>query len=482
MSTQTAENTQNPTPPANNELPPGRLEKFFELKANGTTARTEFMAGLTTFFATAFTILAIPTMIGGDNMSLRSAVFIAATLSAAAGTLMKAFFAKLPFVQAPGMGIGSYFAGTVMPAMAVLIGNPDLSRVEQYQMGLVLVLIAGVLFWLTSFWGIRQRIVAGIPHNIKIALGSGIGLFITFLGLRQSGLVVGSPGTFVTLVNFSEWTPVAHGAVLSAAGLLLIAVLAARKIKGAILIGIVATAIAAYVTGHTAMPESLSLNPAEQFSYFGEYSFFRLNFGALFDGGVTGAIVGTLIGMVLVFTLVNMLDAIGTISGIARAAGMVDEKGEAKNLHKALSADAAGTVVSGLFGTSSTTTVVSSASGIGEGGRTGLTSATTGVLFIAALFLAPFVGLIPMVATAPALIFVGCLMMANIKDVDFKDLTEAIPAFLTIAMMPLSFSIANGIAFGLISYIIIKALTGRWRQVSPVSLVIAALFVLQFVL
>ncbi|MCL2594653.1 MAG: NCS2 family permease [Promicromonosporaceae bacterium] len=473
------------------------FERFFRLKENNTNIRTEVMAGVTTFFATAFTILSIPGMIAGAapdtfgpvDTRLVSAIFIGATLAAAFGTFLKAFYAKIPFVQAPGMGIGSYFAVTVMPAMALLAADGrELSRAQAYQMGLVLVLIAGVLFFLTSFWGIRAKIIEGIPANIKIAMGSGIGLFITFLGLRQAGIARPAGGTFVTLVNFSNWEADAggviwaRGAVLAIVGLLIIAALSAWKIKGAILIGIVITAVAAHVTGHAARPYG-GFNMGEQWGDFFELSFFRFDFGGLFAGGVTGATISTLVGMVLVFTLVNMLDALGTIFGISHAAGMVNEEGEVNRMEQGLTADAVGTVASGVFGTSSTTTVVSSASGIGEGGRTGLTSLTTGVLFVVALLLAPFVPWIPVVATAPALIFVGCLMMANIKNVDFtSDITEGIPAFLTIALMPLTFSIANGIAFGLASYIVLKLATGKWRQISWVSVIIAALFIAQFVL
>jgi AGZA family xanthine/uracil permease-like MFS transporter len=478
------------------------FERTFKLSENNTNVRTEVLAGVTTFFATAFTILSIPNMLGGAGQQfgpdgiygfgaldhrLAIAVFIGATLSAAFGTFLKAFYAKLPFVQAPGMGIGSYMAVTVMPALALLAADTqDLTRTQSYQMALVLVLVAGLLFWATSLFGIRKRIIEGIPNNIKIALGSGIGLFITLLGLRQGFITRPTPGTFVTLVNFADWGPgnimFARGAVLALGGLLVISVLSALKVKGAILIGIIATAIAAYATGQVSVPENMSFSMAQDWGYFFELSFFRLDWTFSALGGITAGVVTTLIGMVLVFTLVNMLDALGTIDGISRANDMVDENGETKRLAQGLTADAVGTVASGLLGTSSITTVVSSSTGIREGGRTGLTSATTGMLFVAALLLAPFVPLIPTVAVAPALIFVGCLMMSNIKNVDFTDITEAVPAFLTIAIMPLTFSIANGIAFGLISYMVLKLFTGKWRQISVVSLVIAVLFVLQWVL
>jgi len=288
------------------------------------------------------------------------------------------------------------------------------------------------------------------------------------------------------MVNFGAFADnptLVHGALLALFGFLVIAVLSARKVKGGILIGIVSTAVLAYLTGHSTLPDGFSFNLAQQWRDFLNISFFRMDFAGPFAGpGSTGAVAAGLTGMILVFLLVNMLDALGTIFGIASSAGLTDKKGEVIGLNKGLTADAVGTTIGGAFGASTVTPVVSSASGIGEGGRTGLTAATTGVLWIAALFFAPFVSLLPLVATAPALIFVGCLMMSNIGKVDFSDLTEAIPAFLTIAMMPLTFSIANGIAFGLISYIVLKLATGRWREISPVAVIIAALFVLQYVL
>ena len=463
----------------------GVLETFFKLEEHGTNVRTEVMAGLTTFFASAFTILAIPGMIGQGNTQVINGVFFAACISAAIGTLMKAFLVNIPFVQAPGMGLGSFFAFTAMPALAVLSGNPDLSIVEQYQMALGLVFVSGVIFAMTSLGGIREKIIVGIPKNIKLALGSGIGLFITLLGLRQSGLVVGSPSTFVTLINFGDMANNSTqilGAILSLIGLFVMVILSVKKIKGSLLIGIIVTTILAYATGYTTLPETFSFNFAEITRDFFDVSFMRMDFSPIIASGSNPAALGTILALISAFVLVNMLDALGTIFGIASSAGMVDEKGEVRGLNKGMTVDAIGTAIGAMMGSSSTATVVSSASGIAEGGRTGLTSLITGILFIVALFLAPFVGLIPLVATAPALIFVGCLMMSHIKEVDFVDLTEAVPAFLTIAMMPLSFSIANGIAFGLISYISIKLCVGRIKEVKPAAAIIALIFILQFIL
>ena len=468
-----------------------KLSQFFKLKENNTTVKVEVMAGITTFIASAFTILAIPGMVAGGDVRLANAVFIAACLSSTFGTLLKAFYAKIPFVQAPGMGLGSFFAFTVMPGMLILSGNPDLSTIEQYQMGIALVFIAGLIFALSTFFGIRNAIVTGIPKNVKLAMGAGIGLFITLLGLRQAGIVIGTPSTFVTLVDFgnirnlgADYAPLAAagqgalGAVLALIGLFIIVVLSIKKVKGSILIGVVATTILTYVTGHTHVHDDFSFSLGDRVSDFFVLSFLQFDFSFFNENTAWG----TLLAFILAFVFVNMLDALGTIFGISSANGMVNEKGDVIGLEKGLTADALGTVSSGIFGSPTVTTVVSSASGISEGGRTGLTSLATAGLFFVTLFLAPFVSLIPIVATSPALIYVGYLMLSHIREVEFKDPTEAFPAFLTIIMMPLTFSIADGIAFGLISYIVIKLLTGRVKEVKPVVMIIAFLFVLQYIL
>ena len=469
-----------------------KLANFFKVKESGSTVKTEIMAGFTTFMATVFTIIAIPNMINSAmpieyrHPGIVYAVFIAACLSAAFGTLLKALYAKIPFVQAPGMGLGSYFAGTVMGGMATMAGMPYLSHLQQYQMAITIVFIAGMLFTLSTLFGIREAIVNAVPKNIKLAMGAGIGLFITLLGLRFSGIVINSPGTFVTMVNFSQVemgmdTPEgarAMGAILAILGLLLIIILSIKKVKGSILIGVIATTIANYAFGVVSLPENFSFNLAERFSYFFELSFFRFDFSFI----NANTQWGTLLAFILAFLFVNMFDALGTIFGISAANGLVDENGEVIGLEKGLTADAIGTAASGILGTSTVTTVVSSASGISEGGRTGLTALTAAILFLVALVFAPFVVLIPNMAVAPALIYVGFLMVSHVKEVDFSDWAEAFPAFLTIVIMPLSFSIANGIAFGLISYIVIKTCTGRIKEVKPLAVVIALLFVLQYIL
>ena len=468
-----------------------KLAKYFKVKESGSTVKTEIMAGLTTFMATVFTIIAIPNMIGAGDVQIINAVFIAACLSAAFGTLLKAFYAKIPFVQAPGMGLGSYFAGTVMGGMATLAGAEYLTRLEQYQMALALIFVAGVIFTLSTLFGIREKIIEAIPHNMKLAMGAGIGLFITLLGLRFSGITVNSPGTFVTLTNFSNVSYLgnvdpelavigaqAMGAILALLGVLIITVLSIKKVKGAILIGIIITTLLNYAFGVVSLPENFSFNLGARFADFAEVSFLQMDFSFF----RTTNSWGTVLAFILAFLFVNMLDALGTIFGISKANGLVDEEGNVIGLEKGLTADAIGTAASGILGTSTVTTVVSSASGISEGGRTGLTALTAGILFIVALVFAPFVVLIPNMAVAPALIYVGFLMVSHIREVDFSEPSEALPAFFIVVIMPLTFSIANGIAFGLISYIVIKACTGKIKEVKPLAVVIALLFVLQYIL
>ncbi|MCL2866031.1 MAG: NCS2 family permease [Lachnospiraceae bacterium] len=463
------------------------MDKFWKIKERGSTPRVEILAGITIFFATVYTVIVNPNNISGGitiNPELWNGVFFASCIAAAIGTLLMAFYAKLPFAQAPGMGLSAVFAFTAMPAIAVLtsMGDSTADAIKTYQMTLPIVLISGVLFLLISLVGLREKIINGIPKNIKLALGAGIGLFITLLGLKNAGISVPQQATLLTLVNFGARDQATLGALLAILGVLIIAVLQAHKVKGSILIGIITTTILTYVTGFKTL-DSFSYNLGQQAHDFAATSLFRLDFVSLFTAGNLGPILGKMLALILAFFLVNMFDSMGTIYGVASSAGMVDKKtGEVRGLKKGLMADAMATTAGGLAGTSTITTVVESSAGIGEGGRTGLTAFVTGILFIVAIFLAPFIALIPDVATAPALIFVGCLMMSGIKDVDFSNISEGLPAFLTIAMMPMTFSITNGIAFGLVSWVILKVCTGKYKEIKITTVVVSILFVLQYFL
>lgn len=461
------------------------LDNYFGVSKNGSSVRTEVLAGITTFFATAYIILVNPLVLSQGDGSIFNGVFFATCIGAAIGTFLMAFYARIPFAQAPGMGLNAFFAYTAMPAIAAFLVARNPSTVELYQMALPLVLYSGVIFIIISAVGLREKIINGIPDNIKRALTGDVGLFIAYLGLQNSGIIVASPATQVTLINFADYanhSHAIHGALLTLFGLFVIAALASKRINGAVLLGILATTVIAFLTGFAKIPENFSFDISGQAADFMNVSFFKLDFFGPFQHEHLGAAIGTMLALILAFAMVNMFDSMATIYGVCQSAGMVDEKGEISGLRKGLMADATGTAVGALLGTSTVTTVVESATGIGEGGRTGLTSFVTGILFLVALVLAPIVVLIPSVATAPALIYVGCLMMGSIKAVDFSEPSDAVPAFLTIIMMPLTYSIANGIAFGLISFCIIKLLTGRAREIKAPTAVVAALFVLQFII
>ena len=479
------------------------MDKFFGVSKNGSTVRVEILAGITIFFATAYTVIVNPNNLSYGVSEIWNGVFVASCIGAAIGTLLMALYAKIPFAQAPGMGLSAVFAFTAMPAIAGVAGLANFGSdasdtISAYQMTLPIVFLSGVIFIIITAFGLREKIINGIPKNIKLAFGSGIGLFITLIGLKDSGIVQANPATFVSLENFGDLKyfgaagdqgaqgVVAMGSILALVGTLIIGILFAKQIKGAVLIGILATTALTYIiqaaSGVTMVPNAQVSSLGTVFGDFAKVSFFRMDFST-FSGGMIGAALGTLIALILAFFLVSLFDTMGTLFGVATSAGMVDkETGEVRGLKKGLLSDALGITAGAAAGSSTITTVVESSTGIGEGGRTGLTSLTTGILFIIAIFLAPFISLIPTVATAPALIFVGCLMMSGVKEVDFSDMTEALPAFFTIAIMPLTFSITNGVAFGLVSYVILKACTGKFKDLNVTMVIMCILFILQYVI
>ncbi len=459
------------------------LERTFKLKENGTTVRTEVIAGFTTFFTMAYILFVNPDLlsagagiVGEDAAKVFNGVFFATCIASFIGTLMMALYAKIPFAQAPGMGLNAFFAFTVMATYGYA-----------YNQALGMVFISGILFLIITLTGLRAMIVACIPHNIKIAISAGIGLFLAFLGLQNAGIVVNHDATLVSLVNFSaistpEMRATVMPAVLTFIGLILIAILSTLKIRGAILIGILATTVLGIPMNVTILPTDFSINFATQFTDFTQVSLFAFADGltSMFSGKEFASALFTLIVLVISFSLVDMFDTIGTLLGTAKRAGLLRKDGSMKNINQALLCDAVATTAGAMLGTSTVTTYVESAAGIGEGGKTGLTSLVTSVLFLAAIVLAPFVGIVPSAATAPALIYVGCLMISAIKELEWDDISESVPAFLTIAMMPLTYSIANGIAFGLISYVLIKLFTGKTKQIHPLCAGLAVLFIIRF--
>jgi len=429
----------------------GFLERTFKLNENKTDVKTEILAGITTFMTMAYILAVNPGMLEAAGMDA-GGVFTATALSAAIATLIMAFYANYPFVLAPGMGLNAFFAFTVCGIMGY-----------SWQFALTAVFLEGIIFIIMSFFNIREAIVNAIPMNLKNAVSAGIGLFIAFIGFQGAGIIVGDPATLVKLGDLTG--PTALVAIL---GIIITGILLHKRVKGAILIGILASTIIGIPFGVTTLPNSFfslppSLAPVA----------FKLNFNEIFS-----------LDMVIVlftFLFVDLFDTIGTLVGVSSKAKMLDENGNLPKVKQALLADAIGTTVGALMGTSTVTTYVESASGVSEGGRTGLTAFTSAILFLLALFIAPVFGMIPGAATAPALILVGLAMMSSVLNVDFDDYTEAIPAFLAIIMMPIAYSIAEGIVFGMVSYVILKLLAGKGKEVSPVMYILSILFVLKYI-
>ncbi len=432
------------------------MEKFFMLKENNTDVRTEVLAGVTTFMTMAY-ILAVNPLILSDAGMDAGGVFTATALSAAIATLVMALYAKYPFGLAPGMGLNAFFAYTVV------LGDMQ----KPWQFALTAILIEGILFIILSFFNVREGIFDSIPLNLKNAVSVGIGLFIAFLGLDGAGIIQAGEGTLLGLGDLTSGAP-----LVAIIGILVTGFLFAKNVKGALLIGILVSTLVGIPLGVTELPAGvnniMSLPPSVS-----KVAFKFVGFDEIFSWDM--------LIVVFTFLFVDIFDTVGTLAGVASKADMLDEDGKLPRVGKALAADSIGTIAGACLGTSTVTTFVESASGVAAGGRTGLTALSTAGMFLLALFFAPLFTLIPAAATAPALVIVGLFMMSPIKQIDFEDYTESIPAFLTIIMMPFSGSIAEGIVFGMISYVVLKAVTGRFKEVSWTMTIISILFVLRII-
>ena len=461
----------------------GRIDRFFQVSQNHSSVRTEVLAGITTFITIAYIlilnpqILADPYVIMGDAAmagKIANGVFIGTCIGAFIGTLLCALYARVPFAQAPGMGLNAFFAYTVVLGMGYTYGQ-----------ALVVVFISGVFFIVITAIGLREAIIRSIPDAVKTAITPGIGLFITIIGLKNAGIVISNPATLVSLVDFSQWKiegadlALMSSALVALAGLVIMGMLHARKVKGSILLGIVAATLIGIPLGVTHI-SNLDMNIGMKFRDFAEVSFVKMDFAGLFSGANMVETIFTVTMLVISFSLVNMFDSIGTLLGAAKQSGMIDENGEVIRMKQALMSDAISTAAGAMVGTSTVTTVVESSAGIAAGGRTGLTSLVTALMFLGAILFAPIVSIVPAAATAPALIFVGILMLGNIRDVDFSDMSNALPAFCTIVFMPFTYSIANGVAFGLITYCLMKLTTGRRQDVKVLTLAISVVFVVRY--
>ncbi|GCB02526.1 NCS2 family permease [Ralstonia sp. SET104] len=424
------------------------LARTFKLEEHQTDVRTEVLAGLTTFLTMAYIVFVNPNILADAGMP-HDAVFVATCIAAAIGTIIMGMYANYPIAMAPGMGLNAYFAYAVVKGMGFT-----------WQAALGAVFISGCLFLLVSVFRIREMIVNGIPHSIRVAITAGIGLFLGIVSLRGAGLIVGNPATLVTLGDVHQ-----PSVILAVIGFFLIVALDHLRVKGAILIGILAvTAASFFFAGNTfhgvvSMPPSLA--------------------PTLMQLDIMGALSVGILNVVLVFFLVELFDATGTLMGVANRAGLL-KQGKMDRLNKALLADSTAIMAGSLLGTSSTTAYIESASGVQAGGRTGLTALTVAVLFLLCLFFSPLAGVVPAYATAPALLYVSCLMLRELVDLNWEDTTEAVPAVLTALMMPFTYSIANGVAFGFITYSGLKLLTGRMREVPIIVWIISAVFLFRF--
>ena len=461
----------------------GCIDRFFQVSQNHSSVRTEVLAGITTFITIAYIlilnpqILADPYVIMGDAAmagKIANGVFIGTCIGAFIGTILCALYARVPFAQAPGMGLNAFFAYTVVLGMGYTYGQ-----------ALVVVFISGVFFIVITAIGLREAIIRSIPDAVKTAITPGIGLFITIIGLKNAGIVISNPATLVSLVDFSQWKiegadlALMSSALVALAGLVIMGMLHARKVKGSILLGIVAATLIGIPLGVTHI-SNLDMNIGMKFRDFAEVSFMKMDFAGLFSGSNMVETIFTVTMLVISFSLVNMFDSIGTLLGAAKQSGIIDENGEVIRMKQALMSDAISTAAGAMVGTSTVTTVVESSAGIAAGGRTGLTSLVTALMFLGAILFAPIVSIVPAAATAPALIFVGILMLGNIRDVDFSDMSNALPAFCTIVFMPFTYSIANGVAFGLITYCLMKLTTGRRQDVKVLTLAISVVFVVRY--
>ena len=449
------------------------LEKLFHLKENRTNVKTEVIGGFTTFMTMAYILAVNPGMLAAAGMD-STAVLIATCLASFIGTIAMALLANYPFALAPGMGLNAYFAFTVC-------GNMGYS----WKVALMAVFIEGIIFIVLSLTNVREAIFNAIPTSLKKGVSAGIGLFIAFIGLQGAHIVVNNDSTLLSYVKFTEnWHTEGICALLALIGLLLTAILYIKKVKGSILIGILATWILGMIAQATGIYHIdveagfYSLYPTFALT---DFSAIGKTFGQCFTADFHGVGVLNVIVVLLSFLFVDMFDAIGTLIGVSDKAGFLNEEGKLPRVKQALMADAIATSAGAVLGTSTTTTFVESSAGVGDGARTGLSSIVTGFLFLLAILFAPIFTAIPGFATAPALIFVGFLMVSAIVKIDFNNLTEAIPAYLCLIAMPLMYSIAEGIAIGVISYVIINLICGKAKKITPLMYVLAVLFVCKYI-
>lgn len=425
------------------------LEAFFKLKEHGTSVKTEVIAGMTTFLTMAYIVFVNPSILALTGMDF-NAVFVATCLAAALGSSIMALVANYPIALAPGMGLNAYFTFTVVQGMGV-----------PWQTALGAVFISGIIFLIVSLFKVREAIVNAIPHSLKLAISAGVGMFLAIIALKNAGVVVASPATLVTLGNIH-----APQTLLAILGFFMIVALEYRRVHGSIIISILTVTVLSIVLGLSEFKGVFSMPPSMAPTYM--------------QMDVMGALNAGLIGVIFVFFFVDLFDTTGTLIGVSYRAGLLDKDGKLPRLKKALLADSVAITAGAVMGTSSTTAYIESAAGTAVGGRTGLTSLVVALLFLAALWFAPLAGTVPAYATAPALLYVAVLMARGLAEIEWDDLTEAAPAVVTAFAMPFTFSIADGIAFGFISYTMIKLMAGRHKDLSLSVWVITGLWIMKF--
>ena len=451
------------------------LEKIFKLKKNNTSVKTEVIAGITTFMTMAYILAVNPNILSASGMD-KEAILIATCIASFVGTMCMAFMANLPFALSAGLGLNAYFAYTVCGEMGY-----------SWQIALFAVFVEGIIFIILSLTNVREAIFDAIPLNLKKAVSVGIGLFIAFIGWQNPGLVNDSESTLVTITDFtSNFHTAGICALLAVIGVFITAILYIKRVKGSILIGIVSTWVLGIICELTKIyvPDNenfFSVIPTHFVSF--DFSALGETFGQCFKLDFKAVGIVNFIIVVFAFLFVDLFDTLGTIIGVSTKAGMLDENGKLPNIKPALMSDAIATSAGAILGTSTTTTFVESSAGVAEGGRTGLTAAVTGLLFLVSVVLSPLFITIPSFATAPALIMVGFLMFGAVTDIKFTDdnLTDAIPAYLCIIAMPLFYSISEGISIGIISYVLLNAICGKAKEVKPLMYILAVLFVLKYI-
>ena len=471
------------------------MDKFFKISERGSNIRTEIFAGLTTFFAMAYIVVTNPNQITSFDPTLGggqiwNSVYVASILVATIGTLLMAFLAKMPFAQACGMGLNSFFFVSFILPEIINGGDP----IKGYQAGCVIILCEGLLFLILSFSGIRQKIATSLPECLKKAIPAGIGLFIAFIGFKNVGLIQANQYTFVQFFDFhgaitnaesamGVWTAIAP-VVLTFVGLILVGILAKKNVKGSIIITIAAVTVLYYLTTWT-LPTFDFGQIGQSFKDFAEIGIVGVfkpeSWSHAFGGFENAGVIFNAIMLILVYCLVDMFDTLGTLYGTASEAGMLDENNDPINVDQCMMCDSIATVSGAILGTSTCTTFVESSAGVAAGGRTGLTSLVTAICFALCLVLTPLASIVPSCATSPALIFVGVLMLKSFAKVDMSDMSSAIPAFLALIMMPLTYSIANGIGIGAIAYTLIAIFSGKYTKKDIIVTIISILFILKFI-